>query len=189
MIHVDANLLLYAANRGAPEHERARAWLDKRLKGTVGVGLPYGRYTVMVVSRRIASLLVAVLMIAAPVSAEICDATCAGHLHADAQAASDSTHGHHVSTVHHGSAYQQRESTGTQAGPSRAELCAPARSCGHGEATIVSTLNDRAPTTHASVAVWIFVGLGDASLRSRVPPLSEAHSPPGPIRSITLLRI
>lgn len=41
MILVDANLLLYAANRGAPEHERARVWLDDRLNGTVPVGLPW----------------------------------------------------------------------------------------------------------------------------------------------------
>jgi uncharacterized protein len=38
---VDANLLLYAANQAAPEHERARAWLDGRLNGTVAVGLPW----------------------------------------------------------------------------------------------------------------------------------------------------
>jgi toxin-antitoxin system PIN domain toxin len=41
VILVDANLLLYAANRGAPEHERARVWLDDRLNGTVPVGLPW----------------------------------------------------------------------------------------------------------------------------------------------------
>ena len=41
MILVDANLLLYAANRRAPEHDRARAWLDDRLNGTVPVGLPW----------------------------------------------------------------------------------------------------------------------------------------------------
>ena len=41
MILVDANLLIYAANRSATEHERARAWLDKRLNGTVRVGLPW----------------------------------------------------------------------------------------------------------------------------------------------------
>lgn len=41
MMLVDANLLLYAANHAAPEHERARAWLDERLNGTVGVGLPW----------------------------------------------------------------------------------------------------------------------------------------------------
>ena len=41
MILVDANLLLYAANRAAPEHERARAWLDGRLNATVPVGLPF----------------------------------------------------------------------------------------------------------------------------------------------------
>lgn len=41
MILVDANLLLYAANRRAPEHERARAWLDDRLNGSVAVGLPW----------------------------------------------------------------------------------------------------------------------------------------------------
>ena len=41
MILVDANLLLYAANRDAPEHDVARSWLDERLNGTVRVGLPW----------------------------------------------------------------------------------------------------------------------------------------------------
>lgn len=41
MILVDANLLVYAANRDASEHEMARAWLDVRLNGTVRVGLPW----------------------------------------------------------------------------------------------------------------------------------------------------
>jgi uncharacterized protein len=41
MILVDANLLLYAANRSAPEHDRARAWLDAQLNGTTRVGLPW----------------------------------------------------------------------------------------------------------------------------------------------------
>jgi toxin-antitoxin system PIN domain toxin len=41
VILVDANLLLYAANRDAPEHDVARSWLDERLNGTVRVGLPW----------------------------------------------------------------------------------------------------------------------------------------------------
>ena len=41
MILVDANLLVYAANRSAPEHDAAREWLDARLNGTVKVGLPW----------------------------------------------------------------------------------------------------------------------------------------------------
>jgi len=41
MMLVDANLLLYAANRAAPEHERARAWLDAQLSGSAKVGLPW----------------------------------------------------------------------------------------------------------------------------------------------------
>ena len=41
MILVDANLLLYAANHAAPEHPRARAWLDERLNGVARVGLPW----------------------------------------------------------------------------------------------------------------------------------------------------
>jgi toxin-antitoxin system PIN domain toxin len=41
MILVDANLLLYAANRAAAEHERARTWLDSNLSGTARVGLPW----------------------------------------------------------------------------------------------------------------------------------------------------
>ena len=41
MILVDANLLLYAANRAAPDHARAQTWLDDRLNGSVAVGLPW----------------------------------------------------------------------------------------------------------------------------------------------------
>ena len=41
MIAVDANLLIYAGNRSAVEHERARSWLDERLSGPVRVGLPW----------------------------------------------------------------------------------------------------------------------------------------------------
>jgi toxin-antitoxin system PIN domain toxin len=41
MILVDANLLLYAANHAAPEHDRARTWLDDHLGSTARVGLPW----------------------------------------------------------------------------------------------------------------------------------------------------
>jgi uncharacterized protein len=41
VILVDANLLIYAVNRAAAEHEQARTWLDERLNGTVRVGLPW----------------------------------------------------------------------------------------------------------------------------------------------------
>lgn len=41
MILVDANLLLYAANQAAPEHQTAREWLDAHLSGTAQVGLPW----------------------------------------------------------------------------------------------------------------------------------------------------
>jgi toxin-antitoxin system PIN domain toxin len=41
MILVDANLLIYALNVESPQHERAHSWLDDRLNGPVGVGLPW----------------------------------------------------------------------------------------------------------------------------------------------------
>jgi uncharacterized protein len=41
VILVDANLLVYAANQAAAEHERARHWLDAHLSGTARVGLPW----------------------------------------------------------------------------------------------------------------------------------------------------
>jgi toxin-antitoxin system PIN domain toxin len=41
VILVDANLLLYAANRSAPEHEAAKSWLDRHLSGVARVGLPW----------------------------------------------------------------------------------------------------------------------------------------------------
>ena len=41
MILVDANLLVYAVNLNAPQHERARTWLEESLSGTNPVGLPW----------------------------------------------------------------------------------------------------------------------------------------------------
>jgi toxin-antitoxin system PIN domain toxin len=41
VILVDANLLLYAVAREAPEHAAARVWLDERLSGSARVGLPW----------------------------------------------------------------------------------------------------------------------------------------------------
>jgi hypothetical protein len=41
LILVDANLLIYAVNAGAPQHVAARSWLDARMNGTARVGLPW----------------------------------------------------------------------------------------------------------------------------------------------------
>jgi len=38
---VDANVLLYAVNRAAPNHERSRAWLDGALAGDEAVGFAW----------------------------------------------------------------------------------------------------------------------------------------------------
>ena len=38
---VDANVLLYAVNRQAPEHEGANRWLTAALSGNEAVGLPW----------------------------------------------------------------------------------------------------------------------------------------------------
>jgi toxin-antitoxin system PIN domain toxin len=41
VILVDANLLVYAFARDAPQHEAARRWLDSCLSGPARVGLPW----------------------------------------------------------------------------------------------------------------------------------------------------
>ena len=41
MILVDANLLVYAINRAAPEHPVAARWLEEQLNGDERVGLPW----------------------------------------------------------------------------------------------------------------------------------------------------
>lgn len=41
MTLVDLNILLYAVNRDAPEHERARLWWERALNGDEPVGLPW----------------------------------------------------------------------------------------------------------------------------------------------------
>lgn len=41
MILVDANLLIYAIDADAPQHARARAWLEEVLSGTTPVGFAW----------------------------------------------------------------------------------------------------------------------------------------------------
>jgi len=41
VILVDANILLYARVAGFTQHEPAREWLDGKLNGVAGVGLPW----------------------------------------------------------------------------------------------------------------------------------------------------
>lgn len=41
MILVDANLLVYAHESAAPQHDQARRWLEARLSGSQRVGLPW----------------------------------------------------------------------------------------------------------------------------------------------------
>jgi uncharacterized protein len=41
MIIPDVNLLVYAVNQDAPNHQRARAWLEQTLSGSETVGLPW----------------------------------------------------------------------------------------------------------------------------------------------------
>jgi hypothetical protein len=45
---IDANLLLYAANRDALEHERSRSWLEEQLNGSQRVGMPWETLTAFV---------------------------------------------------------------------------------------------------------------------------------------------
>lgn len=45
---LDANLLVFAVNEAAPEHERARAWLEQQLNGDRRVGLPWESLTAFV---------------------------------------------------------------------------------------------------------------------------------------------
>jgi predicted nucleic acid-binding protein len=40
-ILVDANLLIYAYNRAATQHETAKDWLEARLAGHEPIGLPW----------------------------------------------------------------------------------------------------------------------------------------------------
>lgn len=41
MILVDTNLLVYALDEASPFHEAGRRWLEDRLNGPTGVGLPW----------------------------------------------------------------------------------------------------------------------------------------------------
>lgn len=48
MTLIDANLLLYAANRDAVEHQRSRSWLEEQLNGSQRVGMPWETLTAFV---------------------------------------------------------------------------------------------------------------------------------------------
>jgi uncharacterized protein len=56
VILVDANILVYAWNADAVEHERAVTWFQDRLNGIAGVGLPWASllaFVRLVTNRRI----------------------------------------------------------------------------------------------------------------------------------------
>lgn len=41
MILLDANILIYAVDADAPQHARARRWLERALSGDASIGLPW----------------------------------------------------------------------------------------------------------------------------------------------------
>ncbi|UCH26530.1 MAG: type II toxin-antitoxin system VapC family toxin [Trueperaceae bacterium] len=41
MILVDANLLIYATYREAPQHQQTRAWLEEQINSGIRIGLPW----------------------------------------------------------------------------------------------------------------------------------------------------
>lgn len=41
MIVLDVNILIYAVNRDAPLHSRAKSWLEAAISGTETIGLPW----------------------------------------------------------------------------------------------------------------------------------------------------
>src|ERR1044072_6953503 len=41
MIVIDVNLLIYAVNEDAPDHRKAKSWLEAAVSGTETVGLPW----------------------------------------------------------------------------------------------------------------------------------------------------
>jgi toxin-antitoxin system PIN domain toxin len=41
VILIDANILIYAVNKNAPRHARAKSWLETALSGTETIGIPW----------------------------------------------------------------------------------------------------------------------------------------------------
>jgi hypothetical protein len=41
VILIDANILVYAVNKDAPQHARAKSWLEKAISGTETIGIPW----------------------------------------------------------------------------------------------------------------------------------------------------
>jgi toxin-antitoxin system PIN domain toxin len=41
VILIDANILVYAVNKDAPQHARAKSWLEKAFSGTETIGIPW----------------------------------------------------------------------------------------------------------------------------------------------------
>jgi uncharacterized protein len=41
VILIDANILVYAVNKDAPRHARAKSWLEKAISGTETIGIPW----------------------------------------------------------------------------------------------------------------------------------------------------
>jgi len=120
--------------------------------------------------RRLAALLVALALTAAPVAAEVCQATCAEHEHAAAG----------VSAVHHSCHEAEPVSASTiGAGP---------HFCGHDDSLPTAVAQSVQPMLPPAVIPTVAIGRPPVTVVSAVPAVL-AHSPPGLVSLVTHLRV
>jgi len=132
------------------------------------------------------------LLIAWPLMAGICDATCARHAHHVAEAPGPFGHASHQhdSPVGHEHAVQHDHSrTEPQTNSSAVRLTASGRICDNDAETIVTARNERASSTHEILLERWLVVVVDPIPRPTMTPVVDGHGPPGPIRTVSPLRI
>lgn len=147
------------------------------------------RYTGTDVLRRLSSLVVAVLLIAAPLSAAICDATCAGHAYMTGETPVGHTSHHHDSTAtHEHGSHRHHAIDRTECDSSATRIEPLSRICDHVGAVVTAQI-ERSPFGHYALAARSVGAVADTEIASALARLDNRHGPPVPGGSISPLRI
>jgi hypothetical protein len=147
------------------------------------------RYTGSDVLRRLGSLVVAAVLVAAPLSAAICNALCAGPAHmAGETAAGQTSHQHDSMAAHVHASHRHGAVSGTQRDSAATRVKPLSRACDQAGAVMPAPI-ERRLLAHQILHARLFLAVADVETASPLARLDNRHGPPAPVRSISPLRI
>lgn len=137
-------------------------------------------------ARRLLTLIVAIVVTAAPVAAQICEATCTQHAgHSESH---NSSHHHHSATVSGQSHHHDHSASVPQPTSGNPTAGSQPRACGH-VAAVVTESRETMRSSVATIAITTPRIAAPIDHATELHGFDSRHGPPVSIRSIAPLRI